>query len=155
MKTNPIVAWRWLLPLLLLAWLPTTVSAQTVKKPFLCIEKTDGSVQKIEIDDEYPKIYGNTEIDSATGNNINYAKIIYGPNWETENLEIPYTEIKRFYTEFELIDDITGLVKDTEDVTAVYSSNGVQIGSAERLSEMPKGVYLMKKGKQTNKYVKK
>ena len=155
MKTIRNTSWRWLLPLLMLAWLPMTVSAQTVKKPFLCIEMTDGSVQRMEIGEKYPLIMGSTEEDSATGDVIRKAYIVYDDDWENNHLEILYSDIKRFYTEFVVVDDITGLKMDTEEATTVYSPSGMLIGTEERLSEMPKGVYLMKKGKQTNKYVKK
>ena len=62
--------------------------------------------------------------------------------------------MKRFYTEFETTEGIAGVEMKTEEAASVYSANGQKMGNEEQLSKMPKGVYLMKKGKKTTKHVK-
>lgn len=153
MKTTKMVVWKWLLPLLLWVWLPMAVGAQT-KKPVLCIEKTDGSVVKMPIGETYPIIYTNSRDDESTGRTINFFFIITGENQYLDNTEIPCAEVKRFYTEFEISEGIAGVEMKTEEAASVYSANGQKMGNEEQLSKMPKGVYLMKKGKKTTKHVK-
>ncbi len=148
-----MVIWKWLLPLLLWVWLPMAVGAKT-KKPVLCIEKTDGSVVKMPIGETYPIIYTNSRDDESTGRTINFFFIITGENQYLDNTEIPCAEVKRFYTEFETTEDIAGVEMKTEEAASVYSANGLKMGNEEQLSKMPKGVYLMKKGKKTSKHVK-
>lgn len=153
MKTTKMVVWKWLLPLLLWVWLPMAVGAQT-KKPFLFIEKTDGSVVKLPIGETYPIIYTNSRDDESTGRTIGIFFIITGENQYLDNTEIPCAEVKRFYTEFETTEGIAGVEMKTEEAASVYSANGQKMGNEEQLSKMPKGVYLMKKGKKTTKHVK-
>ena len=135
----------------MLAWLPVAVSAQQTKKPFLCIEKVDGSVEKVPITDNYPTLYTSSDVDDSTGEMFCLLMIVIGPNTWVDNIKIPYSKVKRLYTKFEIFDDIAGVEKETDETTTVYSVSGLQVGHAERLSEMPKGVYLIKKGTITQK----
>ena len=153
MKTNEIVVWRWLLPLLLCVLLPMAVGAQT-KIPYLFIEKTDGSVVKVSFGETYPVIYSSTRDDESTGRTIGIFSIITGEDRYSDYIEIPCSEVKRFYTEFETTEDIAGVEMKTEESATIYSSNGMVVGAEEQLSKMPKGVYLMKKGKKTIKHIK-
>lgn len=150
MKTNEMVVWRWLLPLLLWVWLPMAVGAQT-KKPFLLIEKTDGSIVRVPIGETYPVIYAGSSGEELTETILH---IITGENRYSDYIDIPSAEVKRFYTEFEASEDIAGVEMNTEEAKTIYSANGVKVGNEEQLSKMPKGVYLMKKGKKTTKHVK-
>ena len=153
MKTNEIVVWRWLLPLLLCVLLPMAVGAQT-KIPYLFIEKTDGSVVKVSFGETYPVIYSSTRDDESTGRTIGIFSIITGEDRYSDYIEIPCSEVKRFYTEFEISEGIAGVETKTEESATIYSSNGMVVGAEEQLSKMPKGVYLMKKGKKTIKHIK-
>ena len=153
MKTKEIVVWKWLLPLLLWVMLPMAVGAQT-KTPFLFIEKTDGSVVKVSFGETYPVIYTNTWEDESTGKTICLLHITTGEDRYSDYIEIPCTEVKRFYTEFEISEDIAGVEMKTEEAATIYSASGIVVGDEEQLSKMPKGVYLMKKGKKTIKHIK-
>lgn len=153
MKTNQLVVWRWLLPLFLWVWLPLTAGAQT-KIPYLCIEKTDGSVVWVPIGETYPTIYASNLEDETTGRSASYFHIITGENRYRDYIDIPCEEVKRFYSEFNTSEDIAGVEMNTEEEATAYAANGMKVGSEKQLKMMPKGVYLIKKGKKTTKYAK-
>ena len=154
MKTkSPIFRRLWLL--VLLAVMPMCIKAKMVEKPFLCIEKTNGEVVKVPITDEYPTIrYTFTIQDSGTERQfVHYLQILLADN---EDIWIPRDEIKCLSTKFELVDtSVLGIKSDDDSTSDVYSMSGIRVGSFAYMSSLPKGIYLVKKGSLTLKFVNK
>lgn len=148
MKQRIFRKWCWLL--LLMAFLPECGMAQTVEKPFLCIEKTNGEVFKVPITATSPSIrYEKSE--NEDGQMVRWLWIGWLPNGL---ISIPCSEIKRMTTTFESVDAVKAVKMDGNDSPSeVYNVSGIRIGSTADMKSLPKGVYLEKKGNKTAKYL--
>ena len=132
------------LALLALCLLPAGLSAQTVSVPFLCVEKTDGEVVKVQITDSSPNMWYGTYYDEELGRPIP-ALLIRGNGDDPTDLSILLKDIKRVYSRFEEYDAVPYLKADGVGPTAdVYNVGGVRVGSVGQLSQLPRGVYLVK-----------
>ncbi|MBQ9284813.1 MAG: hypothetical protein IJ209_00800 [Bacteroidaceae bacterium] len=142
-----------LMAALLCTVMPTALRAQTVNVPFLCIEKTNGEVVKVQITDSSPDMFHGTYYDEEAGKVVPCLMIgkPQGPY-----ITIALKDIKRAYSRFEEYDAVAYLKADGIAQTAdVYNVGGVRVGSVGQLSQLPRGVYLVKKGSQTLKIVNK
>lgn len=141
--------------MLLCAVLPSSLRAEEVNAPFLCIEKTNGEVVKVPITDEYPTIrYTFTIQDSETKQQVvHYLRILLA---EDEDIWIPRDEIKCLYSSFEDVDAMENMYADAKEQYAdIYTVSGLYMGKQNQVKRMPRGVYLMKKGSRTIKIVNK
>ena len=154
MERKKLFKLKWLkLLLLLLAALPARGAAQKVNLPFLCVEKTNGEVVKVQITDSSPTLLYGTGYDEATDKTALCLLIR-----ENEGPDIPilFKDVKRMYSRFEEVDAVPYLKADGIAQTAdVYNVGGVRVGTVGQLSQLPHGVYLVKKGSQTIKIVNK
>jgi len=135
--------WLWLL----LALLPVGTWAQDDSQAMLYFEKTDGSVVKVPIVKNYPRM----KLDRWDGVALD---VVYFDQYE-QTFSIKTSEIKRMYTGFEA----TGIMEMKADVDAfpekVYSLSGRLVGHGhDMLESQPKGVYIVKKGVKYQKVVK-
>lgn len=143
------------LALLALCLLPAGLRAQTVSVPLLCVEKTNGEVVKVQITDSSPNMWYGTYYDEELGRPIP-ALLIRGNGDDPADLSILLKDIKRVYSRFEEYDAVPYLKADGVGPTAdVYNVGGVRVGSVGQLSQLPRGVYLVKKGSRTIKIVNK
>lgn len=133
---------------LMLAMLPVGTWAQDDSQAMMYVEKTDGTVEKFTIVEDYPQMsmsYPN-EYGVATPTLI----ITYFDDYE-QNRSIKSSNIKRIYTGFEA----TGISVIKADVDTgsekVYTLGGRYVRSLEN---QPKGVYIVKKGVKYQKVVK-
>ena len=149
MKTkSPIFRRLWLL--MLLAVIPMCIKAQMVEKPFLCIEKTNGEVIKVLITETKPDLWHIIE-ENTEGKQDNYMLVVAE---DQEDMKILCNDIKRLTTKFELVDtSVLGIKSDDDSTSDVYSMSGIRVGSFAHMSSLPKGIYLVKKGSRTIKYV--
>lgn len=149
MKTkSPIFRRLWLLALLVV--MPMCIKAQMVEKPFLCIEKTNGEVIKVLITETKPDLWHIIE-ENTEGKQENYMLVVAE---DQEDMKILCNDIKRLTTKFELVDtSVLGIKSDDDSTSDVYSMNGIRVGSFAHMSSLPKGIYLVKKGSRTIKYV--
>ena len=145
MKTESIFAKCWLL--LLLAILPLCSMAQAEKKPYLCIEKTDGNVIKVPITETAPVLYYANSTDSH-GQKVRCLLLV---NEGYVYTYIPCREIKQLTTTFEEESGVEAIT--AEALSDVYTTSGIRVGSSDNLKDMPKGVYMLKKGSRTTKYL--
>lgn len=135
--------------LLLLCCLPLGVKADKVNMPFMYIEKTNGEIIKIPITDNSPTIWYLNEEDSK-GKAISYANIVT----ETETINIPCSEIVRFYTAFEQVEAIDYVDASPEEHPwQVYTLSGLRMASVEDIKTLPRGVYILSNGMKTIKIV--
>lgn len=135
--------------LLLLCCLPLGVMADNRNMPFMYIEKTNGEVIKIPITDNSPTVWYTSKEDS-NGKEISYARIVT----ETETIDIPCSEIVRFYTAFELVDAINHVDASAEEHPwQVYTISGLRMASVEDIKTLPRGVYILSNGMKTIKIV--
>ena len=126
---------------LLSAALPASPRAEKVNTPFLCIEKTDGKVMKVEIAGDYPRLaYAASDV------------LLLRQNGDTL---IPREDIVRIYTTFEIVDAVnaahTSAGKDTQ--LKVYNINGQSVSAGNDVKKLPRGVYVINNGGRTYKYV--
>ena len=130
----------WVLALLC-AVLPASLRAEKVNTPFLCIEKTDGEVIKVEIAGDYPKL-------THAADNVVLLRQS-GSTW------IPREDIVRIYTTFEIVDAINA-AQDGAGKAAqpkVYNINGQRVPMGSDVKKLPRGVYVINNGGRTYKYV--
>lgn len=148
MKANsPIFKRLWLL---LLVVMPMCIKAQMVEKPFLCIEKTNGEVIKVLITETKPDLWYINE-ENTEGKQESYMLVVAE---DQEDMKILCNDIKRLTTKFELVDtSVLGIKSDDDSTSDVYSMSGIRVGSFAHMSSLPKGIYLVKKGSRTIKYV--
>lgn len=141
--------------LALWALLPAGLSAQTVSVPLLCVEKTNGEVVKVQITDSSPNMWYGTYYDEELGRPIP-ALLIRENGDDSTDISIILKDIKRVYSRFEEYDAVPYLKADGVGPTAdVYNVGGVRVGSVGQLSQLPRGVYIVKKGSRTIKIVNK
>ena len=145
MKTKSIFAKCWLL--LLLAILPLCSMAQAEKKPYLCIEKTDGNVIKVPITETSPDLWYSNETDSQ-GQMVRCLLVV---TEDEEDMIIPCIEVKQLTTTFEEESGVEAIT--AEALSDVYTTNGIRVGSSDNLKDMPKGIYMLKRGSRTTKYI--
>ena len=133
---------------LMLAMLPVGTWAQDDSQAMMYVEKTDGTVEKFPIVEDYPQMsmsYPN-EYGVATPTLI----ITYFDEYE-QNRSIKSSNIKRIYTGFEAT-GISVIKADVDtDSEKVYTLGGRYVRSLEN---QPKGVYIVKKGVKYQKVVK-
>ena len=133
---------------LMLALLPVGTWAQDDSLAMMYVEKTDGTVEKFPIVEDYPQMsmsYPN-EYGVVTPTLI----ITYFDDYE-QNRSIKSSNIKRIYTGFEAT-GISLIKADVDtDSEKVYTLGGRYVRSLE---SQPKGVYIVKKGVKYQKVVK-
>lgn len=135
---------------MLLAMLPLGALAQTGEKPFVCIEKTNGDVVKVLITETSPNLL--YDIVDREGKKVSNLRVMTADGKE---IVIPCAEVKTISTQFESATAVSTVSKSETDVTTgVYSLGGVRVGSSESIKNMPKGVYVEKKGSKTVKHLK-
>ncbi len=106
--------------LLLMATMPAWAKAQSVKVPFLCIEKTNGEVTEIPITDTKPEMWYSTSKNNAAGKHIRYLTVNNGSG----TMDIPCREIKRLTATMKKVDNGLGDANvdgriDREDVRSI------------------------------------
>ena len=133
---------------LMLAMLPVGTWAQDDSLAMMYVEKTDGTVEKFPIVEDYPQMsmsYPN-EYGVVTPTLI----ITYFDDYE-QNRSIKSSNIKRIYTRFEAT-GISVIKADVDsDSEKAYTLGGRYVRSLE---SQPKGVYIVKKGVKYQKVVK-
>ena len=145
---SPIFRRSWLL--FLLTIMPMCIKAQMVEKPFLCIEKTNGEVIKVLITETKPELW--YSYSNENGEQGRFLCVIYSEDYE--RIYVSCDDIKRLTTKFELVDtSALGIKSDDDSTSDVYSLSGIRVGSFAHMSSLPKGIYLIKKGSRTIKYV--
>ena len=156
MERKHLCSWKWLkMLLLLLVAFPARGAAQKVNLPFVCIEKTNGEVEKVLITDSSPNLCYGTYFDEELDKPVP-CLIIKGNKDDDVDITIPFKDIKRMYSRFEEVDAVAYLKADGVAQTAdVYNVGGIRVGSVGQLSQLPYGVYLVKKGSKTIKIVNK
>lgn len=156
MERKHSCSWKWLrLLLLLLAAFPLRGAAQKVNLPFVCIEKTNGEVEKVLITDSSPNMCYGTYFDEELDKPVTCLIIKVNDDFNCD-IYIPFKDIKRMYSRFEEVDAVAYLKADGITQTAdVFNVGGVRVGSVGQLSQLPRGVYLVKKGSKTIKIVNK
>ena len=137
---------------LMLALLPVGAWAEDDSQAMLYVEKTDGTVVKVPIIENYPRM-------RLT---YNYSEVVRKPFLEitcsdnaNDNFRIKTSEIKRLYTGFEA----TGIKELRADVDVstekVFTLSGRLVSNDSRTLDLqPKGVYIVKKNGKYQKVVR-
>ena len=137
---------------LMLALLPVGTWAQDDSQAMMYVEKTDGTVVKVPIIENYPRM--NLAYNYSDVVRKPYLEITCSDNAD-DKFRIRTSEIKRLYTGFEA----TGIKELRADVEAftekVYTLSGRLVSNDSRTLDLqPKGVYIVKKNGKYQKVVR-
>ena len=120
----------------------TQMHAQSDQQGTLYIEKRDGTTIKIPITPGYPQLKSEEE----------GARMVIQKN-KTQFVELVSADIKHIYATIETSGIATMTAEDDSLLPAtVYNIDGSLAGS-QNLKQLPKGVYIIKKGKKSTKFV--
>ena len=129
----------------MLSGMCTLLHAQGKQQGTLYIEKRDGTTIKLPITPGYPQL--NSKEEGA------YLEIQKN---ETEVEYMTSADILRIYATLET-SGIASLTTEEDGMqpATVYAIDGTQVGTdSQNLEQLPKGIYIIKKGKQSTKYVR-
>lgn len=144
-KTKLLYSVRWCM-LLMLMVLPVSVWSQEDQQAMVYIEKIDGTVVKVPIVSDYPRLHHLYEFRG----NLTFPILLIESN-EGE-IKIRQSEIRRLYAGFEATGIVSKKVETDLFSEKVYTLSGRYVGNdSKRLEGQPKGVYIVKKGE---KYIK-
>lgn len=136
--------------LLMLCLLPLGANAEKGDKPFLCILKTNGEVVKVPITEDSPTIYHSTKT-LDNGKDVPCADITTSSG---ETIDIPLSEIVRFYSVIEKVEAIEDINAISEEYPwQVYTLSGMRVATVTDTKMLPRGVYIVSNGMKTLKIV--
>ncbi len=124
--------------------LPLSARGQKTEQAFLYVEKIDGEIVKVPVTDDSPNFAWNQDEDS------NMLLIIQPKG--SQDIALRASQIKQMYTKIELVDAIQAVVDPAAN--GVYTLSGLYLGKHRSADVLPKGVYMIKQGTKTTKFVK-
>lgn len=129
----------------MLSGMCTLLHAQGNQQGTLYIEKRDGTTIKLPITPGYPQLISKNE-----GNRLLIQKS------KTDAEEVESADILRIYATLET-SGIASLITDEDNLqpATVYSIDGTQVVTGnQNMEQLPKGVYIIKQGKKSTKFVR-
>lgn len=129
----------------MLSGMCTLLHAQGNQQGTLYIEKRDGTTIKLPITPGYPQLNSKNE-----GNRLLIQKS------KTDAEEVESADILRIYATLET-SGIASLITDEDNLqpATVYSIDGTQVVTGnQNMEQLPKGVYIIKQGKKSTKFVR-
>ena len=130
----------------MLSGMCTLLHAQGDQQGTLFIEKRDGEIVKLPIIPGYPQL-----INKQEGYQLCIQKNATG-----DYIIVISADILRIYATLE-VSGVSSLTTDDDNLqpATVYAIDGTKIGTdGQNLEQLPQGVYIIKKGKKSTKFVR-